>query len=77
MHTKAGGLVSSTLAKPTKYYLKEKGSGLYYECFWELIPKEVNELGPEECNSFWVKNVVTGEFLVFDGYRVEVEAQNF
>lgn len=47
MHTKAEGLVSSTLAKPTSYYLKEKGSELYYECFWELIPRKVNELGPE------------------------------
>lgn len=30
MHTKAEGLVSSTLAKPSSYYLKEKGSELYY-----------------------------------------------
>lgn len=77
MHTKARGLVSSTLAKPTKYYLKEKGCGLYYECFWELIPKKVNQEGPEECNSFWVKNVVTGEFLTYDGNRVQVQPQNF
>lgn len=41
-HTKKGGLVSSTLAKPTKYYLKENGSNLFYECFWELIPKQFN-----------------------------------
>lgn len=38
-HTKEGGLVSSTLSKPAQYYLKESGKGLYYECFWELIPK--------------------------------------
>ena len=29
-HTKLGGLVSSTLSKPIRYYLKEGGKGLYY-----------------------------------------------
>lgn len=48
-HTKNKGLVASTLPDQ-KYYLKElqepNGEGPSYECFWELIPNEVNEFGP-------------------------------
>jgi len=46
-----------------------------YECFWELIPKEGNENGPEKCNLFWARNIVTGQILVYEGFKVEIESK--
>ncbi len=52
-----------------KYYLKEMISSNdeqpSYECFWELIPRDVNEFGPESCNIFWARNIVTGQILTY------------
>jgi hypothetical protein len=79
-HTKNKGLVASTLPDQ-KYYLKElqetNSEGPSYECFWELIPKEVNEFGPETCNLFWARNIVTGQILTFgkDKFQIEIESQ--
>ena len=54
------------------YHLKESNKGLSYECFWELIPKEVNELGPEQCKQFWARNIVTGQLLEYENFWVEI-----
>lgn len=45
-HTKNKGCISSSLAGD-KYYLKETfDQKQSFESFWELIPKDTNELGP-------------------------------
>ena len=71
-------MIASTLANQ-RYYLKElKETGeqsVSYECFWELIPKEGNEFGPETCNLFWARNIVTGQILKYEGYNVEIESK--
>lgn len=62
-----------------KYYLKELRSSseetVSYECFWELIPKEGNEFGPEKCNLFWARNIVTGQILTYNGFKVEIKSK--
>ena len=77
-HTKEKGLIASTLAQQ-KYYLKELRSntdeGVSYQCFWELIPKEGNESGPEKCNLFWARNIVTGQILTYNDYKVEIKSK--
>ena len=74
-HTKNQGLIASTLAQQ-RYYLKElkedSDQGVSYECFWELIPKEGNEFGPETCNTFWARNIVTGQILTYQDFKVEI-----
>ena len=47
-----------------------------FESFWELIPNEVNELGPEKCNEFSARNIVTGKYLTFNGFKVMVTSKN-
>lgn len=66
-------MVSTSISVPTNSYLKQNIQGnLSYECFWELIPKEVNETGPEDCNVFWARNIVTGQLLQYNDFNVEV-----
>jgi hypothetical protein len=75
-HTKKmeESFVSASICKPLISYLKQnEGGNLSYECFWELIPKEVNEFGPENCNLFWARNIVTGQLLQYQNFHVEVE----
>jgi len=77
-HTKNKGLIASTLAQQ-KYYLKElkesTEQSVSYECFWELIPKTGNELGPEKGNIFWARNIVTGQILTYNNFNVEIESK--
>ena len=75
-HTKKDeeSLISTSISEPIKSYLKENpNSSLSYECFWELIPKEVNQFGPEECNAFWARSIVTGKLLNFEDFNVEIQ----
>lgn len=80
-HTRHGGLIASTLARQN-YYLKEHTDIAQCgkcpessECFWELVPKKVNEFGPEKCNLFWARNIVTGQILTFGGFQVEIQSK--
>ena len=72
-HTKNKGLIASTLANQ-RYYLKEfkdkNDQTVSYECFWELIPKQGNYFGPETCNLFWARNIVTGQILTYNDFNV-------
>jgi hypothetical protein len=29
-------------------------------------------LGPEKCNDFWARNIVTGKYLTFNGFKVTI-----
>jgi len=31
-----------------------------------------NELGPENCNDFYARNIVTGKYLTYKDFRVQV-----
>lgn len=75
-HTKNKGCISSSL-NGEQYYLKETNDQRQsFECFWELIPNEVNELGPEKCNDFAARNIVTGKFLSYNGFKVSITSKN-
>lgn len=74
-HTKKKGCISSSLAGD-KYYLKETiDQKQSFESFWELIPKDTNELGPENCNDFFARNIVTGKLLTYQDYQVRVTSK--
>jgi len=74
-HTKNKGCISSSLNQDL-FYLKETvDQKQSYESFWELIPKEVNELGPETSNDFYARNIVTGKYLSYNGYRVRITSK--
>jgi hypothetical protein len=74
-HTKNKGLISSSLSG-TDYYLKESPEhSLFFDCFWELIPQEVSELEPETCDKFWARNTITGNYLQYQGQRVQIQSK--
>ena len=43
---------------------------LTYESYWELIPKDDKK---PAAPIFWARNIVTGQFLQFNDFRVEIE----
>lgn len=74
-HTKNKGCISSSLLGG-RYYLKETvDSKPSFESFWELIPKDINEKGPENCNDFFARNIVTGQYLTFKDFKVRIISQ--
>ena len=71
-HTRNKGCISSSL-RGDKYFLKETvDKKPSFESYWELIPKDINELGPENCNDFFARNIVTGQYLTYKDYQVRI-----